>query len=215
MKKNRLFFAVISFFMLINLFANNSKALTLEVVCESLASRPNTIGSFTQTKSLKANGRKLKSSGSFIISAYGILWSTEKPFPSSLILTQDTMIQLSGNGKKSVMNSRDNQIFSNISNTLSSVFSGKVSELKKNFTCEFSEEPAGNWRIFLTPKDSTIASVMKKLVLSGQYDLETGAAELESLEMAEASGNSILYEFSNQKYPEELSQDEKQNFIID
>ena len=55
---------------------------TLEGVCAKLSSKSNTTGSFTQTKNIKANGRALKSYGKFIICPLGILWQTEKPFPS-------------------------------------------------------------------------------------------------------------------------------------
>lgn len=193
------------------LFAQTA-APTLESVCEALSSRPNTVGDFTQTKFLQTNGRKLKSSGKYIICNQGILWRTEKPVPSSLILTKETMVQISANGNKSVMNGKDNQIFSNISETLSSVFSGDVAALKKNFNCDFSNGADGSWAVSLVPKDSTIASVMKTLVLSGRTKPETA---MTSLVMTEASGNTITYEFTNQKYPEELSADEKQNFVFE
>ena len=111
-------------------FAQTNKQVSLESVCEQLASHPNTKGDFTQTKTLQTNGRKLKSIGKYIICSEGILWKTEKPVPSSLILTKDTMVQISANGNKSVMSGKDNQIFSNISETLSSVFSGDVEALK-------------------------------------------------------------------------------------
>ncbi|MCR4630676.1 MAG: outer-membrane lipoprotein carrier protein LolA, partial [Treponema sp.] len=156
---------------------------------------------------------QLKSSGKFIISTIGIMWKTEKPFPSSLILTKDSMIQIAANGNKSVMDGKDNQIFANISDTLTSVFSGNSNQLKKNFECNFSGEEKGGWTLELKPKDSTIASVMERLVLSGT--LENDAAVLGKLEMAETSGNKIIYEFTNQKYPEELSANEKQNFIAE
>ena len=194
--------------------SNAGNALSLETVCACLAARPNTTGDFAQTKSLQTNGRKLKSTGKFIICPEGILWQTEKPFPSSLILTKEAMVQVAANGSKSVMSGKDNQIFSNISETLSSVFSGNVAELKKLFIYDFTEDKDGSWSISLTPKDSTIASVMKVLVLSGDCNVKAGTAVLDSLEMSETSGNSILYEFSNQKYPEVLSDEEKQNFII-
>ena len=195
--------------------SNAGNALSLETVCACLAARPNTTGDFAQTKSLQTNGRKLKSTGKFIICPEGILWQTEKPFPSSLILTKEAMVQVAANGSKSVMSGKDNQIFSNISETLSSVFSGNVAELKKLFIYDFTEDKDGSWSISLTPKDSTIASVMKVLVLSGDCNVKAGTAVLDSLEMSETSGNSILYEFSNQKYPEELSDAEKKNFIIE
>ena len=182
---------------------------TLESVCKSLASHPNTTGDFTQIKTLQTNGRKLTSTGKFIFSTTGILWQTEKPFPSSLILTKDAMVQIAANGKKSVMSGKDNQIFANISETLSSVFSGNVDALKKNFECELIQETNNSWKILLTPKDSTIASVMQSMVLAGS------GADLSSLEMSEMSENTIRYEFKNQKYPEELSADEKQIFVIE
>ena len=217
MKIQKIKRTVFSFLMICLLaFSLSAEGLTLEGVCKSLASHPNTTGSFTQTKTLQTNGRKLTSTGKFIFCPLGILWQTEKPFPSSLILTEDAMIQIAANGKKSVMSGKDNQIFANISATLSSVFSGNAEELKKNFNCKFEEGADGGWKVYLTPKDSTIASVMKALLLSGSWDSgSTGGAVLTSLEMTEMSDNTILYEFANQKYPKELSADEKQNFVTD
>ena len=204
-------FVMLTLFCLAGLQAQSS--LSLESVCASLAARPNTTGDFIQIKTINANGRQLKSSGKFIISTIGIMWKTEKPFPSSLILTKDSMIQIAANGNKSVMDGKDNQIFANISDTLTSVFSGNSNQLKKNFECTFSGDEKGGWTLELKPKDSTIASVMERLVLSGA--LENDVAVLGKLEMAETSGNKIIYEFTNQKYPEELSADEKQNFIAE
>ena len=91
-------------------------------------------------------------------------------------------------------------------------FSGDVQTLKKNFDCEFSSAAGGEWKVILKPKDSTIASVMNSLELSG---ITKPQAQMTSLVMLEASGNSITYEFINQKYPEELSADEKQNFVVE
>lgn len=227
MKKRSLIFVIILIFSVVQLAAQagssqagQGSSLSLEKICESLASRPNSKGDFTQIKTIKTNKRSLKSTGKFIISTYGIYWKTEKPFPTSLILTENSMVLISANGTKSVMSGEDDQIFSNISNTLSSVFSGNADALKKNFECSFSDDAKGNWKIFLTPKDSTIASVMNSLELSGTYEGYDNngtakAAVLNSLEMIEASENTIQYIFSNQKYPEELSADEKQIFVVD
>ena len=192
-----------------------AEAISLEKICSSLAARPNTTGDFTQTKTVQTNGRSLKSSGKYILSPEGILWKTEKPFPSSLILTKDAMVQVAANGTKSVMSGKDNQIFANVSDTLSSVFSGDIAKLQKNFNCDFKKGEGDKWSVTLSPKDATISSVMKTLVLSGSYNEKADTAELLSLEMTEASGNTILYDFTNQKYPKELSKDEKQNFVIE
>ena len=187
---------------------------SLETICASLAAKKNTTGDFIQTKTIKTNNRKLKSNGTYIISQEGILWKTSKPVPVSLILTEDAMIQIAPNGKKSVMSGKDNDVFSNISEVLSSVFSGNVDALKKNFNCKFEMKSGSEWAVNLEPKDSTIASVMSTLVLSGILS-DANGAEMTSLVMTEASENSIIYEFKNQKYPKELSADEKKNFVVE
>ena len=200
--------------MLGALFAEDVVSPDMEYVCESLASNPNTTGDFTQTKLLLTNGRKLKSTGKYIICPDGIVWQTEKPVASSLVLTKEAMIQITANGKKSVMNGKDNQIFANISETMSSVFSGDVAALKKNFNCSFKINKNGEWTALLEPKDATIASVMKSLLLSGTCSNKTDA-RMTSLVITEASGNTITDEFTNQKYPEELTKDERQIFIAE
>lgn len=200
-------------FLTTSLLFAQASAASLESVCASLAAHPNTCGDFTQTKTLQTNGRKLKSTGKYIFSTEGILWQTEKPVPSSLILTKSAMVQISANGNKSVMSGKDNQIFANISETLSSVFSGNAETLKKNFDCSFSQT-GDSWSIYLLPKDSTIAAVMKSLQLTGTCDSAStnAAVALTSLEMTESSENTIRYEFANQKYPKELTSDEKELF---
>lgn len=219
-------FLMISIFAQVAVFAKGSDSaaevtvppFTLEQLCEDLAKQSNTTGDFTQTKIIQTNGRKLMSHGNFIFCPEGILWDTKKPFASSLIMTNDKIIQISSNRKKTVMDGKDNNLFASISETLNSVFSGDAEKLQQNFNCELYEEKGSNiWRLALTPKDSTIASVMAELLLSGTYTLEKkgGALSviLDGFKMTEKAGNTILYSFTNLKYPEELSADEKKYFI--
>jgi len=194
----------------LNIFAQQ---ITLKSVCEGLSKTPNTTGDFVQTKTVNSNGRKLKSSGNFIFAREGIMWKTVKPFPSSLVVTKTAMIQTAANGTKTVMDGSDNQIFQNIAQTLSSVFSGNSGDLEKNFTIDFQEKGNGEWSVVLTPKDSTISSVMNTLTLGGS--VTSANVILNYLEMTETSNNKILYEFSNHKFPKELTADEKANFTVE
>jgi len=190
-----------------------AQQLSLQSVCHGLSETPNTIGDFTQIKTVSTTGRQLKSSGKFIISGEGIMWKTLKPFPSNLVITKTAMIQTAGDGTKTVMNGSDNQIFQNIAQTLSSVFAGDSKVLESNFTVDFIEKDSKNWTIILTPKDSTIASVMQTLTLEGE--VTTSNVVLNSLELKESSNNKIRYEFTNQSYPKELTEDEKAYFKAD
>ncbi len=194
------------------LFICNVFSADLKSVCDGLSKTPITKGDFTQIKTINAKGRTLKSSGNFIISLEGIIWKTLKPFPSNLIVTENAMIQIAADGKKNVMSASDNQIFQNIAQTLSSVFAGNSAILEKNFDVDFKEVEAGKWIVVLTPKDTTIGSIMKTLTLEGS--ISSANVILSSLELAEASNNKIRYEFSNQIYPKELTTDEKAFFVI-
>lgn len=194
------------------LFICNVFSADLKSVCDGLSKTPITKGDFTQIKTINAKGRTLKSSGNFIISLEGIMWKTLKPFPSNLIVTENTMIQIAADGKKNVMSASDNQIFQNISKTLRSVFAGDSKELENNFKVAFENKENGLWSVVLTPKDSTIAAVMQTLELSGSST--NTQVTLLSLELQETSNNKIRYEFSNQIYPKELTTDEKAFFVI-
>lgn len=183
---------------------------TMEDVCNKLAKHPITKGEFIQTKTIKATKRALKSSGEFIFSLDGIMWKTLKPFPSSMIVTTKSVIQVAADGSKTVIDVSDNQIFGSIATTLVAVFSNDVEQLKANFNTTFNDKGDGSWELILNPKDSTIASVMQTLTLGGR-DYATEAS-IDSIVMTEASGNTIKYDFINQTYPEELTQNEKDNF---
>lgn len=189
-----------------------AQQMTLSSVCAGLSKHPNTTGDFTQIKTINANGRQLKSTGKFIISNQGIMWKTQKPFPSSIVITKDKMIQTAADGKQTVMSGSDNQIFKNISDCLSSVFAGNSADLEKNFITDFTDNGDGSWILILTPKDATISSVMQQLQMKGT--VSSSLVKMDSLEMSETSSNKIKYEFSNQEYPKELTDDEKTNFSV-
>lgn len=189
-----------------------AQSLSVKQICQGLSEHPNTTGDFIQIKTINANGRQLKSSGNFIISLDGIMWKTLKPFPSSLVITKTAMLQTGANGQKSVMNGADNAIFQSIADTLSSVFAGDSVLLENRFKTELKQSE-DKWEILLTPKDSTISSVMETLILSGVNN--NSEIVMESLELKETSSNKIRYEFQNQKYPKELTGDEKANFKVE
>lgn len=186
--------------------------LSLEKVCSQLAAHPNTTGDFVQIKTINsAKGkRNLKSSGTFIFSLDGIMWKTEKPFPSTLAVGRTSVIQTGADGKQTVIDASDNQVFGSIANTLVAVFSSDVSEINKVFNTKFTDNGEGNWQVDLQPKDSTIAAVLNTLTLTGK---STGdSTSLDSMILTENADSTITYNFTNQKYPKELSANEKANF---
>lgn len=184
----------------------NAQSATFETVCARLAAHPNTVGDFTQARTLGTANRVLNSSGTFIFSLDGIMWKTERPFPSSLVVGMTSVIQTTPDGRQTVIDASSNQIFTSISTTLQAVFSGDAARLYENFSVDFSAS-GENWNATLTPKDRTVQAVMRSLALGGTNTARQ--AELNSIVMTDANGDTITYVFSNQRYPQELSADEK------
>lgn len=186
-------------------------------VCAGLAAHKNTTGNFIQSKTLPKANRTLKSNGTFIISTgSGIVWNTQKPFPSCVTVTSDSIIQTASDGKKTVLKTAGNETFTSISKAIQSVFSGNTDILLSSFSVDFSvqKDQSGNsdiWNAVLVPTDTSIRSFIGKMELTGSAGKERSVV-LQSLKMTESAGGTILYEFTGQKYPEELTSDEKTYF---
>jgi hypothetical protein len=140
------------------------------------------------------------------------MWDTLKPFPSTLIVTTTSVIQISADGKKSVIDASNNQVFGSIATTLVSVFSNDLTLLNKNFEISFTEQEGGKWQISLEPKDSTIKTVLNTIKLIGVSNKTS--TTLTSIEIIESSNSKITYLFENHSYPKELTDDEKTLFEL-
>lgn len=201
----KIILAVISAFFL----TVSANAETFDSVCKNLSGRPNMIGNFSQVKTISAVGRSMKSSGTFIFSLDGIMWKTEKPFPSTMVVGMTSVKQTLANGKETVIDASSNQIFTSISTTLNAMFSGNSEVLQNNFDVDFSFS-GSDWKAVLLPKDNMVKKILQSLSISGKA--ASDYADLNTIVMSEANGDSITYNFTNQKYPKELTADEKAYF---
>lgn len=201
----KIILAVISAFFLIM----SINAETFESVCRNLSEHPNMIGNFSQVKTISAVNRSMKSSGTFIFSLDGIMWKTQKPFPSTMVVGMTSVKQTLANGKETVIDASSNQIFTSISTTLSAMFSGNSEVLQNNFDVDFTSA-GSDWKAVLSPKDSMVKKILVSLSISGKAT--ENSADLNSIVMTEATGDTITYNFTDQKYPKELTNDEKAYF---
>ena len=197
--------AVVSAFFLIV----SVNAETFESVCKNLSEHPNMTGNFSQIKTISAVNRSMKSSGTFIFSLDGIMWKTEKPFPSTMVVGMTSVKQTLANGKETVIDASSNQIFTSISTTLSAMFSGNSDVLQNNFDVDFNFS-GSDWTAVLSPKDNMVKKILTSLSISGKATATS--ADLNSIVMKESSGDTITYNFSDQQYPKELNADEKSYF---
>lgn len=174
-------------------------------ISQSIASHKVQKGDFTQTKFISKLKRELSSSGSCIISREdGIMWQTKKPFPSTMIVSASSVVQISSSGKKSVLQAEGNATFESFAKVIGSVFQGGEELSEKNFDI-FFEGSEKAWSVGLIPREKSIRTIADRFLLQG------GEA-LTSVTMHEKNGDFIRYEFANLSFPATLTDDEKAFF---
>jgi len=176
-----------------------------------LAEHPIVKGTFEQEKILSRLGRSLKSEGNFIIvSERGMVWDTIKPFPSTLTLAKDYLIQSRSGGQKTLVSAQGNETFLRLAEVLNAVFSGNAQGLLENFEVYFSignTAGASGWVLGLSPLDKAISTFAARITMSGDEVIR-------NILINEQSGDITAYALSNHTHPAELNDHEKSLFAL-
>jgi len=158
---------------------------------------------YVQTKTIKRFKRSLKSEGMMYLDPdVGILWLSEKPYKSKMLITDDEVSEVVGK-KRMEMDTRENATYKSISSSLQSVFTGEFEEIEGTFNVYFLKDGT-SWSLGLIPKDGSLRSFIEGIEIKGSKSVE-------SVLMAESSGDSVLYEFTESE-SRDLLQDEKELF---
>ena len=193
-----------------DIFNHPLKAQTeasFQIICKRLAERPFIRGNFEQEKTLSRLNRSLKSSGNFIIAAeQGMVWDTVNPFPSTLVLGRDFLIQSRPGGQRNVLSAKGNETFLRLADVISAIFLGNAKGLVNNFKVYYFGSSA-SWELGLIPQDRAINSFAQKIIMKG-------SEVIRSIEIMEQNGDSIKYIMSNHSFPVELSNSEQALFIL-
>jgi hypothetical protein len=178
-----------------------------KTTCSRLADHPVVQGNFEQEKTLSRLNRSLKSSGNFIIAAgLGMVWDTVKPFPSTLTLGKDYIIQSRPGGQRTVLSAQGNETFLRMAEVISAVFSGNSQGLLDNFIIYYSSNAAA-WELGLIPRNTSIGAFAEKIIMKGD-------AAIKSILIYEQNGDTVQYVLSSHRYQAELNVNEKSLFAL-
>ncbi|MCR5725734.1 MAG: outer membrane lipoprotein carrier protein LolA [Treponema sp.] len=206
------------------LSSENSPAFT--EICTALSEAAVQRGNFTQTKHIATINRSIVSSGTYIIaanstaSAGGIVWQTKKPFASTMTVSERGILQTTASGKQTKLDAAGNATFRELSAVISSVFRGDAAMLTEHFTVFFEQTAEKNsWQAALKPKDSTLQQMISSIVMTGTskspaQSLHAARSLITSITMNEPSGDSIRYDFSEQRFSTSLSEEEARLFAF-
>jgi hypothetical protein len=174
-------------------------------LCADLAKHPVVKGNFEQTKTISRLNRSLVSRGSFIIAAdLGMVWETLSPFPSTMAVGRDFIIQSVPSGSRTKIEARGNETFLRFSDTISAVFSGNSRKLLDNFEIFFTRS-GSSWILGLIPLEKSIRSFADRIVLGGD-------SVIRSVSLHEKNGDAVRYVLSAHIFPGALSPSEKDLF---
>lgn len=156
----------------------------------TLLSRPDVLcGQFSQAKTLVGLQRPVKSSGRFcVVADKGILWRTLQPFPTSLRLTRDDIVESRGDEVTARMSARQEPAVRMINDLLFSLLAGDVKRLTATFDVAATIDGTA-WQAKLAPKDAGIRRVI------GGIDL-TGGEFVNHIVIREAGGDRTEIAFS-------------------
>jgi hypothetical protein len=146
-------------------------------------------GRFDQTKQLTGIKKPLQSNGRFcVIAGRGILWQALQPFPSTLRITRDAIVQMQDGRVAMKLDAQQEPVVKMINSVLFSLLAGDLSQLDSLFSLD-GEINNGHWQVALKARQPALAKAI------GDISLE-GGAYVERVLMKEASGDRTDIVFS-------------------
>jgi hypothetical protein len=154
-----------------------------------LAKPPVMCGRFDQSKQLAGMKKPLAAEGRFcVVAGKGVLWRTLKPFPSTLRLTRDEIVNYQGDRIAMRLDAKTEPTVRMINNVLFSLLAGDLAQLESLFEVDGTVD-ANSWSVSLKAREPALAKAI------GTIKLE-GGAYVRNIVMNEASGDRTSIVFS-------------------
>jgi hypothetical protein len=147
-------------------------------------------GRFEQAKTLVGLRRPVRSSGRFcVLLDKGVLWTTVLPFPATLRLTKDEIVESHGAQVTKRLSAREEPTVGIINDLLFSLLQGDLGRLTSSFSIT-STVGRGEWSAKLVPNDGGMKHVIGGIELNG-------GAYVRQITIREASGDATEISFSS------------------
>jgi hypothetical protein len=158
---------------------------------QAVLAKPATLcGRFDQTKQLAGLKKPLASSGRFCLAAdKGVVWRTLQPFPSTLRVTRDEIVQTQGGRIALRLDAKQEPTVRLINGVLFSLLAGDMAQLETLF--EVDGAIRGNaWNVALKPREPGLAKAIAGIALDGD-------AYVKSITIIEPNGDRSSIRFAD------------------
>jgi len=181
-----------------------SAASLPEVLTAHLKNTPMLHVEFTQTRTLAALSRPLKTTGRMVLDRdHGVIWQVRKPLNLTYVVGPKGMLEVGSDGKSKVRSAKDVPMIAQMGRIIQALLQGKWSALDDFFTMR-GEGAADRWKIVLVPKPQTAAFLKGVQVNGGRF--------IERIHVDEASGDGMDLLFERPRTDEPLSEAEQKLF---
>lgn len=161
-------------------------------------------GEFSQEKQLHGFRNPLRSQGEFVVArGRGVIWSTLRPFPSTLVLTGERVLSQQADGSRRVeLDARQQPTLRAVNTMLMALVSGDAKALSERFELDPELLEGDRWQLRMVPRTAALAKAFRQIQLEGDRHVRRVTIE-------EASGDRSILDFSAMREtPEALSDDE-------
>lgn len=162
---------------------------------------------FTQSRTLAALSRPLKSSGSLVVSREkGVIWQVSKPLQLTIVVGPKGMLEVDASGRKKLQTSKEMPMVAQMGRIMKALLEGRWSVLDDFFSVS-AEGTKDKWTIILTPKPQTAAFIKGVRVSGGAY--------LERIQVEEASKDRMELVFDHPREDLPLTEAEARLLSLD
>lgn len=165
-------------------------------------------GQFEQEKRISGFKNPLRSQGRFLVArGKGVVWTTEKPFPSEVVITGERILSRQRDGSTRVeVDSREQPALRQVNAMMFALVSGDVAALSSKFEAQVQARPDNGWTLSLKPRSAALAKAFTRIVLNGDRYVR-------EVEIEEANGDRTQIRFSGMTdAPKSLNADEARKF---
>lgn len=169
---------------------------------QAMLVKPNQLcGRFDQTKHLAGMKKPLASNGRFcVVAGKGILWRTLKPFPNTMRVTRDEIVNYQGDRVAMRLDAQQEPTVRMINGVLFSLLGGDLGQLESLFEVDGAVDK--QWKVTLKARSPALAKAIGTISLDGD-------AYVRHIQILEASGDKTEIAFSDIRTgPEALTPDE-------
>ena len=135
---------------------------------QTMLAKPKVLcGRFDQSKQLVGLKKPLTSNGRFcVVADKGVLWRTLQPFPNTLKLTHDEIIQLRGERVALRLDAKQEPTVRMINSVLFALLAGDLAQLEKLFDVDGTAQD-NSWSVTLKAREPGLAKAIGSIALDG------------------------------------------------